>query len=151
MTEGEKPPLQAVLFVCSMNAVRSPMAEGLTRMRYGRTLYVDSAGLAKSDRDGFALAVLREQGIDFEGDEPHTLDEIDCEAFDLVVALSSEAHARAKELLRATSVELLYWPIEDATQVTGTREQRIEAYRRVRDLMDRQIRDVIGPRVRRAG
>ncbi len=69
-------------------------------------------------------------GHRFRGDEPHTLDEIDCEAFDLVVALSSEAHARAKELLRATSVELLYWPIEDATQVTGTRDQRIEAYRR---------------------
>lgn len=151
MNEPVSPPLQAVLFVCSMNAVRSPMAEGLARMRYGRTLYVDSAGLSKTDRDGFALSVLRELGIDFEGDEPHTLDEIDCEGFDLVVALSSEAHARARELLRATSVELIYWPIEDATQVTGTRDQRLEAYRRVRDMIDRRIRDVIGPRVRRAG
>ena len=151
MSEAAQSPIQAVLFVCSMNAVRSPMAEGLARMRYGRTLYVDSAGLSKTDRDGFALSVLRELGIDFEGDEPHTLDEIDCESFDLVVALSAEAHARARELLRATSVELIHWPIEDATQVTGTRDQRLEAYRRVRDMIDRRIRDVIGPRVRRAG
>lgn len=139
--------LQAVLFVCSMNAVRSPIAEGLARMRYGKRVYFDSAGLAKSERDGFALAVLREAGIEFDSDEPHTLDEIDCAAFDLVVTLSPEAHRRAAELLRATSVELVYWPIEDATQVAGSREQRIEAYRRVRDTIDRKIRDEIGSRV----
>lgn len=140
--------LHAVLFVCSMNAVRSPMAEGLARMRYGKRIYVDSAGLAKSERDGFALAVLREAGIELDGDESRTLDEIDCAAFDLVVALSPEAHRRAAELLRATAVELVYWPIEDATQVTGSREQRVEAYRRVRDAIDRRIRDEIGSRIR---
>lgn len=150
MSEAGSAPLQAVLFVCSMNAVRSPMAEGLARMRYGRSLYVDSAGLAKSDRDGFALAALKEVGIDFEGDEPHTIDEVDCESFDLVVALSAEAHARARELLRATSVELIFWPVDDATQVTGTREQRLDAYRQVRDAIDQKIRTIIGPRVRRS-
>jgi protein-tyrosine-phosphatase len=131
-----------------MNAVRSPIAEGLARLRYGKRLYVDSAGLIKTERDGFALAVLREIGIEFDADESRSFDEIDCESFDLVVALSPEAHARAAELLRATSVELRHWPIEDATQVTGTRDQRIEAYRRVRDTLDRRIRDEIGPRVR---
>lgn len=139
--------LHAVLFVCSMNAVRSPIAEGLARLRYGKRIYVDSAGLAKSERDSFALAVLREMGIELDRDEPKTLNEIDCEAFDLVIALSPEAHRRAAELLRATAVELVYWPIEDATQVTGSREQRIEAYRRVRDAIDRRIRDEIGSRV----
>ncbi|KAF0228247.1 MAG: arsenate [Beijerinckiaceae bacterium] len=148
MTELAANKLHAVLFVCSMNAVRSPIAEGLTRLRYGKRVYVDSAGLAKMERDGFALAVLREAGIEFENDEPQTLDEVDCAAFDLVVALSSEAHTRAADLLRTTSVELLFWPIEDATQVTGSREQRIEAYRRVRDSIDLRIRDEIGCRFR---
>jgi protein-tyrosine-phosphatase len=133
-----------------MNAVRSPIAEGLARMRYGKRLYVDSAGLVKTERDAFALAVLREVGIEFDSDESRSLDEIDCESFDLVIALSGEAHARAAQLLRATSVELHHWPIEDATQVTGTRDQRIEAYRRVRDTLDRRIREAIGPRVRSA-
>ena len=140
--------LQAVLFVCSMNAVRSPIAEGLARLRFGKRLYCDSAGLTKSVRDGFALAVLKEAGIEFQEDEPATLDEIDCEAFDLVVALSAEAHARAQALLRATAVELQFWPIEDATQATGSREQRIEAYRQVRDAIDRRIREEIGARLR---
>ena len=140
--------LQAVLFVCSMNCVRSPIAEGLARLRFGKRIFVDSAGLTKSDRDGFALAVLREAGIEFGSDEPQTLDEIDCATFDLVVALSPEAHYRAGELLRTSAAELLYWPIEDATQVGGSRERRIEAYRRVRDALDRHIREEIGPRLR---
>lgn len=148
MTEPATHKLHAVLFVCSMNAVRSPIAEGLTRLRYGKRVYVDSAGLTKMERDGFALAVLREAGIEFENDEPQTLDEVDCEAFDLVVALSPEAHIRAGDILRTTSVELQFWPIEDATQVTGSREQRIEAYRRVRDSIDLRIREEIGPRFR---
>lgn len=141
--------LQSILFVCTMNAVRSPIAEGLARMRFGRSLYVDSAGLTKSDRDSFALAVLREVGIAFEDDHASTLDEIDCEGFDLVIALSPEAFRHAQEKLRATAVELLHWPIEDATQEGGTREQRLEAYRRVRDTIDRRLREEIAPRVRR--
>jgi protein-tyrosine-phosphatase len=141
--------LQAVLFVCSMNAVRSPIAEGLARLRYGKRIYVDSAGLTKSERDGFALAVLREVGVEFDRDMAATLDEIDCEAFDLVIALSSEAHRRLGELLRATAVELLHWPIEDATQESGSREQRMDAYRRVRDVIDKHIREEIGRRLER--
>jgi protein-tyrosine-phosphatase len=139
--------LQAVLFVCSMNAVRSPMAEGLAKLRYGRQIYVDSAGLIKTERDAFALAALKEVGIVFEDDLSKTFDEVDFEGFDLVIALSAEAHAQAQERLRATSVELLFWPIEDATQVTGTREQRMLAYRMVRDSIDQRVRAEIGPRL----
>lgn len=139
--------LHSVLFICTMNAVRSPIAEGMARLRFGKRLFVDSAGLTKSDRDGFALAVLREAGLAFEDDEPHTLDEVECESFDLIVALSPEAHRFAGERLRASAVELLYWPIEDATQIGGTREQRLDGFRRVRDTLDRLIRDELGPRV----
>lgn len=149
----ERRPLQAVLFVCSLNAVRSPMAEALTRARHGREIYVDSAGLRKSERDPFMLAALREIGIEFEEDQPRVLDEVDYEGFDLVIALSPEAHARAADLLRATAVELLHWPVPDATQAGGSREQRMIAFREVRDQLERLIRETIGHRLRdsRAG
>lgn len=140
--------LQAVLFVCSLNAVRSPMAEALTRARYGRHIYIDSAGLKKSERDPFMLATLREVGIEFENDQPHVLEEVDYEGFDLIIALSPEAHARAKLALRATSVELIHWPIPDATQATGTREQRMFAYREVREMLEKLIREEIGGRLK---
>lgn len=140
-------PLQAVLFVCSMNAVRSPMAEALAKMRFGRRLYIDSAGLMKAERDPFALAALREIGIDFDLDAQRTLEEIDCEGFDLVVTLSPEAQQRAAARLRATAVELVHWPVADATQTTGTREQRMQAYRAVRDDLDRLIRRELAGRL----
>jgi len=145
--EAPTAPVQSVLFICSLNAVRSPMAEALAHRRFGKRVYVDSAGLKKSDRDGFALTVLREIGIDFSDDEPRTLDEVDCEAFDLVVALSPQAYQQAQERLRATAVELIYWPIEDVTEVGGTREQRLFAYRGVRDALDERISTVLGARV----
>lgn len=140
--------MQAVLFICSLNSVRSPMAEALARMRFGKQVYFDSAGLRKSDRDTFALAALREIGIDFEHDEAQTMDEVDCESFDLVIALSPEAYAQAQERLRATAVELRFWEIEDVTQVTGSREQRMHAYRGVRDTIDKLIRQEIGERLK---
>lgn len=146
--DSAPPRLQSLLFICSLNAVRSPMAEALAKRRFGRRLYIDSAGLRRAERDPFALAVLREIGIEFDEDRQSTLDEIDCEGFDLVIALSPEAHRHAAELLRATAVELIHWPIEDATLATGTREQRLVAYRGVRDVLDRSIRDEIGRRLK---
>lgn len=148
MSADAKPSLQAVMFICSLNAVRSPMAEALTRSRYGRHIYVDSAGLQKSERDPFMLAALREVGIEFDSDQPRVLEEVDYEGVDLVIALSPEAHERAKEMLRATAVELLYWPIPDATQVGGTREQRMIAFREVRETLERRIREEIGDRLK---
>lgn len=148
MNADKRGPLQAVLFVCSLNAVRSPMAEALTRARYGRQIYVDSAGLQKSERDPFMLAALRETGIEFEDDQPHVLEEVDYEGFDLIIALSPEAYARAQMALRATAVELIHWPIPDATQATGTREQRMMAFREVRETLEKLIREEIGGRLK---
>lgn len=145
--EGQKPPLTAVLFICSLNAVRSPMAEALARRRFGKRIYIDSAGILRFERDPFALAALKEVDIDFDGDKPKSLNEVDYESFDLIIALSREAYAEAKELLRTTSVELIHWPIDDATQATGTREQRMMAFRAVRDTLDRLIAKEIGSRI----
>ena len=140
-------PLQAVLFCCSLNAVRSPMAEALAKKGYGSRLYIDSAGLVKTERDPFALSALEEIGIDFTEDTPRTLDEIDPESFDLVIALSPEAHLAAADHLRATAVELIYWPVDDATQATGTREQRMLAYRAVRDYLMARIEQELSARL----
>ena len=56
--------LQSVLFMCALNAVRSPMAEAMAKHFFGRSIYVQSAGAKKGETDPFALAVLDEIGID---------------------------------------------------------------------------------------
>ncbi len=130
----------AVLFACSMNQVRSPMAAALLRQRWGGRIFVDSCGLrAASEADPFVQAVMDEIGLDVSDHRSKTFDDLEDGSFDLVISLSPEAQHRAVELSRGRAVELEYWPTVDPTVVEGSREQRLDAYRRVRDELERRI------------
>ena len=137
---GKAEPPSSVLYVCGMNAIRSPMAEYLTRHIFGSSLYARSAGARTGDADPFAEAVMAELGIAIGDHIPTTLDDLADSYFDLVVTLSPEAHHRALELTRAQSVDVEYWPILDPSVVAGNREQVLAAYRQVRDVLQRKIR-----------
>ncbi len=138
---------QSVLFACGMNAVRSPMAAGLLQQLYGKSIYVGSAGAQKGFLDPFAVAVMEEVGIDIARHKPVTFEDVeDLEGlnFDLIVTLSPPAHHKALELTRIHAAEVEYWPTIDPTGVEGTREQRLDAYRAVRDELTAQIRARFG-------
>ena len=142
---------QAVLFACGLNSVRSPMAAALLRQALGTSLYVGSAGVRKGELDPFAAAVMDELGIDIKAHRPMTFEELeDLEGlnFDLIVTLSPEAHHKALELTRTLAAEVEYWPTADPTAIEGSREQRLGAYRDVRDQLVQKIRGRFG---RRAG
>ena len=138
---------QAVLFACGMNAVRSPMAAALLQQMLGKQLHVASAGVQKGELDGFAVAAMEEIGIDIARHKPITFEELDdLEGlnFDLIVTLSPPAHHRAMELTRSTAVAVEYWPTIDPTGTEGSREQRLGAYREVRDQLLARIRERFG-------
>jgi protein-tyrosine-phosphatase len=143
----EQPPRsttpQAVLFACGFNSVRSPMAAGLLRQMLGRAIYVASAGVRKDELDPFAVAALEEVGIDISRHRPMTFEELDdWEGLnvDLIVSLSPEAHHKALDLTRTLAADVEYWPTPDPTAADGSREQRMEAYRQVRDQLTERIR-----------
>ena len=144
MAEGQRPRrVQSVLFVCAWNSVRSPMAEAIARHYFGKSIYVQSAGVRKGDVDPFATAALDEIGIEAARHKPRTLDELEeWEGlnFDLIVSLSPEAHHAALDLTRSLAADVEYWPTPDPTIVQGTREQRLDAYRNVRDGLVYRIR-----------
>jgi protein-tyrosine-phosphatase len=134
---------QAVLFACGLNSVRSPIAAALLKQMLGASLYIGSAGVRKGERDAFAAAAMEEIGIDISAHRPMTFEELDdLEGlnFDLIITLSPEAHHKALELTRTLAVEVEYWPTADPAAVEGSREQRLEAYRAVRDELERRIR-----------
>jgi protein-tyrosine-phosphatase len=134
----------AVLFACGLNAVRSPMAAGLFAQIFGRSIYVGSAGVRKGEIDPFAVAVMDEIGLDISRHKPITFEELeDLEGlnFDLIVTLAPEAHHRALELTRTSAVDVEYWPTADPSAVEGTRAQRLDAYREVRDQLLAHIRE----------
>jgi protein-tyrosine-phosphatase len=135
---------QSVLFMCAQNAVRSPMAEGLAKHFFGRSLYVQSAGVRASEPDGFMVSVMDEMGIDAAKHRPRTIDELEeWEGlnFDLIITLSPEAHHKALGLTRTLAAEVEYWPTADPTVLQGSREQMLDAYRDVRDGLAKRIKE----------
>ena len=134
MDEASSKP-RSVLFVCTMNAVRSPMAAALLRHIKGRDLYVESAGVHAGELDPMMVQVMAELGITLDDHHPRNFEEFSGHDFDLVVALSREAERHAG----ARAVQVEYWQTADPTQAEGSHEQRKAAYRAVRDGLRRQI------------
>jgi protein-tyrosine-phosphatase len=134
---------QAVLFACGWNSVRSPMAAAIFGHLMGRRIYVGSAGVRKHELDPFAVAAMDEIGIDIARHKPLTFEELDeWEGlnFDLIVTLAPEAHHKALDLTRTLAADVEYWPTPDPTGTEGTREQRMDAYRAVRDQLTQTIK-----------
>ena len=136
---GEELP-GAVLFACTMNSVRSPMAAALMRHLYGKFVYVESAGAKAGELDPFAVEVMEEIGLAISGHKPRRFEDLEDSAFDLVITLSPEAQHKAVELTRTMAVEIEYWPTMDPTAVEGSRERRLAEYRAVRDDLMARIR-----------
>jgi protein-tyrosine-phosphatase len=138
----------AVLFLCGHNSIRSPMAAAITKHYFGKSIYVTSAGVRKGEIDPFATAVMNEIGIDLSKHKPTTVEEREEDeglSFDLAVSLSPQAHHRALELTRKLPLDVEYWPTADPTVAEGSRDQKLDAYRAVRDDLVRKIKQRFGP------
>lgn len=139
--------LPVVLFVCSMNSVRSPIAAALARRAFRGRLIARSAGVRGGTADGFVREVMDEIGIDMSVHTPHTLDELAATPLDLVITLSEDAREEvARRGLEARQYE--HWPIDDPTLVEGNRDARLSAYRSLRDDLQARIGERLGPVVR---
>ena len=135
----------AVLFACTMNAVRSPMAEAILKHLHGHRVYVDSVGTRAGDLDGFAVAVMDEIGIDISRHRPKTFDDLEDDSFDEVISLSPEAQHKAVDMTRVMACEVVFWNTFDPTVIDGGRETRLDAYRQVRDQLIQRIRQRFPP------
>ena len=130
----------SVLFACSENALRSPMAEAIAKRHFGSRIYIDSVGVREGKIDPFAVEVLAEVGIDVSRHVPKRMDDLLDTSFDLIVSLSPEAHHRSIELTRTSAAEVEYWNTLDPSLVEGNRHMRLDAYRALRDFLTERIR-----------
>jgi len=130
----------SVLFACSYNSVRSPIAAALMKRLHGHRIFVDSVGVRGTPVDPFVVAVMAELGIDVSAHQPKTFAALEDTSFDLVVSLSPEAQYRAVELTRTMACEVEFWPVLDPAAVEGSRAERLAAYRRLRDHLSERIR-----------
>lgn len=133
----------SVLYLCTHNRIRSPMAAALTALRFGPLVRADSAGIRPGDEPDFlAIAVMDEVGGALDGHRAKSLEDVEAleePPFDLIVSLSPEVHHRALNLVPTLGLAAEYWPTFDPSLAEGSREQRLMEYRAVRDGLDKRI------------
>ncbi len=129
----------AVLFCCTENSVRSPMAEGLLKQLLGHRIYVDSCGVRGREVDGFSVAAMDELGIDISRHRAKSFGDLEDTSFDLIITLSPEAQHKAMELTRTMACDVEYWPTLDPSLTEGSRENRLQSWRQVRDQLRQRI------------
>ncbi len=138
--------LPSVLFVCSMNSVRSPIAAALARHVFPGRLIARSVGVNGGKADAFVHEVMEEIGIDMSVHTPHILDELVANHFDLVVTLSDDApEAVERHGLEAGAIE--QWQVDDPSLVEGNRALVLDAYRDLRDTLRKRVRARLEPLV----
>jgi len=135
----------SVLFACTSNSIRSPMAEAYLKYLHGSRIYVDSVGVRGREVDGFAVAAMEEVGLDISRHRPKTFAELEDTNFDIVVSLSPEAQHSAVELTRTMAIEVEFWHTLDPSIIEGSRETRLDAYRQVRDQLIARIHQRFPP------
>jgi arsenate reductase len=120
-----------VLFICTANAARSQMAEGLLRAKYGDRYEAFSAGTRQSKVSIRAIAVMQEIGIDISQHHSKTLNEFEKATFDLAVTLCDNAHAICPIVPGAKKT--IHKGFTDPRLTTGIEEEVLKGYRKVRD------------------
>jgi protein-tyrosine-phosphatase len=145
MFSAEQPPPSSILFACTHNVIRSPMAAGLMRLQFGPLVRVESAGVRPGEEvSAMAAFVMDEAGVDLSRLHPKSFEAVKSELeetgpFDLVISLSPEAHHRSLDLIPELAVAGEYWPTFDPSLAEGSREQLLMEYRAVRDGLAKRI------------
>ena len=143
------PPESRVMFLCTGNSCRSQMAEGLLRAMAGHHFEVYSAGLDPKPISEMTRQVMREFGIDIDGQRSKSvMDFLGREHFGHLITVCDRADALCPIFPGVSNRQ--HWPVNDPAEVEGTEEERLAAFREVRDelmfkisawLMDQGIKD----------
>ncbi|MDD5763015.1 MAG: arsenate reductase ArsC [bacterium] len=129
-----------ILFLCVANSARSQMAEGIARSLAPQGVTVSSAGSSPASVRPQAIQALEEIGIDISGHHSKGLDSIDAESVDAVITLCAE---EVCPVFLGKAVRI-HWGLPDPAAVTGTEENRLNAFRSVRDELRRRLKVLFG-------
>jgi arsenate reductase len=130
-----------VLFFSTGDSTRSQMAEGFLRAYAGDDLVAASTAVDSVDRDPLAIEIMKEVGVDISTQRPKDIAQFFKEHFSYVVTVCDAS--REKFPVWPFARNIRRWNLADPERVTGSSEQRREAFRRVRDEISRQVRDFL--------
>ncbi len=129
----------SILFICQMNMVRSPMAEGWMRKLYPDVGMIASCGLNQGDADQLVQTVMSEAGADLSQHTPRTLESFEGQEFDTVIAFTNSAYEAAKVYFENTDSEVLHWPLPDPGEGSLDVRAIMNNYRAMRDLIKNRL------------
>lgn len=130
-----------VLFLCTGNSARSQMAEGLMRSLTQGNWQIRSAGVISSYVHPLAIRVMEEIGIDISGQTSKSVEEFVNEAFDYIITLCDHAAMACPIFPRGG--KRIHWSFEDPAAVIGTIEERMAAFRKIRDAIKAKLEDFL--------
>lgn len=131
--------MKRVLFVCTGNSARSQMAEGLLRHAAGDRFEVYSAGTQPKGLSPYAVAVMREMGIDISHQRSKSVDEYVGRRFDFVITVCDSARQACPTF--PGKAQRLHWDIADPAAAEGGAEEVMAAFRAARDELRRRVEE----------
>jgi len=128
-----------VLFVCQLNSVRSPMAEGLLKKRLGDKVDVQSCGLSPVEPNNFMVSVMNEIGVDMSEHKPLSLGDVQDKEYDYVIAFTVSAKAAAEAAFERRNIVIELWAVPDPGEGSLDVRAMLNNYRAIRTNIDARI------------
>ena len=113
------------------------MAEGFLRARAGDRFEVGSAGTEKTSVNQLAIRAMAERGIDLGGHQSKLYEDVASEGWNYLITVCDDANERCPWV--PGSVTRLHWSFPDPSRVSGTEEERLAVFRRVRDQIEERV------------
>jgi arsenate reductase (thioredoxin) len=130
-----------VLILCTGNSARSQMAEGLLRHVGGTRYEVFSAGTKPVGMNPVAIEVMREKGIDISKQRSKSVAEFAGQEFETVITVCDNTAEQCPVFPGAP--QRVHWSLTDPATVSGTKEEKLGAFRKVRDELERRIQSFV--------
>ncbi len=133
---------QKVLFVCVHNSARSQMAESFLKQEAGDRFEVESAGLEPGKLNPLVIEVMREIGIDISQNKTKSVFDFykQGKRYDYVITVCDESQAQKCPVFPGTAVTVrIHWSFDDPASFEGSREEKLERTRSVRDNIKQRI------------
>jgi arsenate reductase len=128
----------SVLFLCTGNSARSQMAEALLRSLGGADFEVFSAGTDPKGLNPLAVEVMRETGIEISRHESKSLSRYFGQSFDYIITVCDRARDNCPTF--PGDNERIHWGYDDPAAASGSREQQLAVFRRVRNEISERLR-----------
>ncbi|MBS1126280.1 MAG: protein tyrosine phosphatase [Nitrospirae bacterium] len=129
------------MFLCTGNSCRSQMAEGFAR-EFGKGLIEPySAGLIAAGVNPWAIAVMKEAGIDISRQKSEEINEDLLRTMDIVITLCGNAEESCP--YTPPEIKRIHWPIKDPVGTIGTEEEIMKEFRRARDEIRNRVEELI--------